>query len=420
MWRADPLSRYWHYKHLTDPAYKDRFSFYDYNFLVPEICRLGKTVRTIPNTSYAYHVDAGLWGEVLKEVAKKHGVTQVIDMVTQVNQHEDGSIRSLSRQNGPELEADLFIDCSGFQALLMDKTLKEPFDDFYDSLFNNKAVALRIPYLDKDVEMASYTNCNALSSGWAWTIPLYGRLGTGYVYCGDYKTPDQAEQELRQYLGEERTKDCWAKHIDIRVGKHRRTWVKNCVAIGLAAGFIEPLESTGLFIVQGAVQLLTNILVKNNDYNAVDCKVYNDSVTRLLEIIRDFLVCHYALTEREDSPYWRDVKYTTKIPDSLSEKLQLARLVMPDVQHINRFDNASLAGFSFNEGWQCILTGQDYLPFAWDQLKRNQVGPFDPHILANMHVADERKRQKDQQKLQARQMPSHYQFLKTNYYKGVE
>jgi tryptophan 6-halogenase len=415
-----PLSRFWHYKHLTDPAYKDRFSFYDYSFLVPEICRLGKTVKSIPGASYAYHVDAGLWGEVLKEVAVKHGVIHVVDTIAKVNQNEDGSIRSLSRKQGPDLAADLFIDCSGFQSLLMEKTLKEPFDEYYDYLFNNKAVAMRIPYLDKESEMASFTNCHALSSGWAWTVPLYNRLGTGYVYCGAYKTPEEAEQELRQHLGEERTKDCMAKHLDIRVGKHHRTWVKNCVAIGLSAGFIEPLESTGLFIVQGAVQLLTNILAKNNDYNVADQRAYNDSITRLLEIIRDFLVCHYSLTEREDTPYWRDVKYTTKISDTLSEKLQLARLVMPDVQHINRFDNASLAGFSFNEGWQCILTGMDYLPFEWDQLKRNPAGPFDPQILANMPVADQRQQQRAQQKLQARQMPSHYQYLKTNFYKGEE
>lgn len=415
-----PLNRYWHYKYLNDPAYKDRFSFYDYNFLVPELCRLGKTVKSIPGANYAYHVDAGLWGEVLKEVAIKNGVTHVVDTITTVNQQEDGAIRSLSRKDGPDLEADLFIDCSGFQSLLMEKTLNEPFDEYYDYLFNNKAVALRMPYEDKETEMVSYTNCHALSSGWAWTVPLYSRLGTGYVYCDGYKTPDQAEQELRQHLGEERTKDCMAKHLDIRVGKHRRTWVKNCVAVGLSAGFIEPLESTGLFIVQGAVQVLTNVLMANNGYNAADQKVYNDSVTRLLEIIRDFLVCHYALTEREDSPYWKDVKYTTRISDTLSEKLQFARLAMPDVQHINRFDNASLAGFSFNEGWQCILTGMDFLPFEWSQLKRNPVGPYDPHIAKNMHVADQRQQHRQQQKLAAKQLPSHYQYLKSHFYKGED
>jgi len=415
-----PLSRYWHYHHIHDPAYKDRFSFYDYNFLVPEICRQGKTVKSIPGTTYAYHVDAGLWGELLKERATGNGVKHIVDTITTVNREDNGNIQSLSRENGPDLEADLFIDCSGFQSLLLDKTMQEPFDEYYDYLFNDKAVAMRIPYQDKNAEMASFTNCHALSSGWAWTVPLYNRLGTGYVYCSAYKTREEAEEELRAHLGIDRTQDCKARHIDIRVGKHHRTWVSNCIAIGLSAGFIEPLESTGLFIVQGAVQLLTSILSKNNGYSAADRQVYNDSITRLLEIIRDFLVCHYALTEREDSPYWRDVKYTTRISDSLSEKLQLARLVMPDAQHINRFDNASLAGFTFNEGWQCILTGMDYLPFEWDQLKQNHAGPFEPHIQANMNHANHRQQQRDAQKQRIGGMPSHYQFLKKAYYGNNE
>lgn len=415
-----PLSRYWHNKHLNDPAYADRYSFYDYNFIVPEICRQNKTVKSLPGTSYAYHFDAGLWGEFLKKIAKKNGVVQHIDTITSVNQNDDGSIKSVTRKDGDDIEADLFIDCSGFAALLIDKTLKEPFDEFYDYLFNNKAIAMPVEYHDKDAEMVSYTNCHALTAGWVWRTPLYHRMGTGYVYCDKYKSQDEAEHEFRQHLGEDRVKDLTARHINIRVGKHKRTWAKNCVAIGLSAGFIEPLESTGLFIIQGAVQLLTNILRKDSRYTACDQKVYNDSVTRLLEIIRDFLVCHYALTDREDSPYWHDVKYHTKISDTLSEKLQFARLAMPDIQHINRFDNASLAGFSFNEGWQCILTGMNYLPFEWPQLKNNNVGPYEQGIVANMHLADQRQQERARQRDMVKQLPSHYQYLKQHLFKGAD
>ena len=412
-----PLSRYWHYKHLNDPDYSDRYTFYDYNFIVPEICRQMKTVKSVPGVSYAYHFDAGLWGEVLKEVAKSNGVIQHIDTITNVNMSDNGDIKSVSRKNGDDIDADLFIDCTGFSSLLIGKSLNEPFTELYGSLFNNSAIALRMPYEDKESEMASYTDAHALSSGWVWKTPLYNRIGTGYVYCDKYKDPDDAELEFRQYLGMDRVKDCEARHIKIRVGKHNRTWVKNCVAIGLSAGFIEPLESTGLFIFQSAAQLLTNILIKANDYNACDVKVYNDSITRLLEIIRDFLVCHYALTDREDTPYWHDVKYKTHIPDSLSERLQFARLAMPDIQHIHRFDNASLAGFSFNEGWQCILTGMNYLPFEWPQLKQNSVGPFEEAISANMHMADQRQKDRERQKSMVASMPSHYNYLKTNIFK---
>jgi len=413
-----PLSRYWHYKHLTDKKYANRYSFYDYNFIVPEICRQNKTVKSIPNTSYAYHFDAGLWGEVLKELAKKNGVKQYIDTITEVHQDEKGNITSVSRKDGDDIEADLFIDCSGFASLLIGKTLNEPFEDMYKHLFNNKAIAMPLPYEDKEKEMVSYTNCHALSSGWVWTTPLYNRIGTGYVYSDKYKDPEDAEHEFRTHLGFERVKDLQARHIDIRVGKHKRTWVKNCVAIGLSAGFIEPLESTGLQIIQGAVQLLTNTLMRENGhYNVCDVKVYNDSITRLLDIIRDFLTCHYALTDREDTPYWHDVKYNSEISESLSEKLQFARLAMPDAQHINRFDNASLAGFSFNEGWQCILTGMNYLPFDWPQLQHNNVGPYEEAIKANMHLAEQRQKEKDKQKSMIPSMPSHYQYLKKNIYK---
>ena len=415
-----PLTRYWHYKHLTDPEFADRYTFYDYNFMVPEICRQKKTVKSIPNTSYAYHFDAGLWGVVLKEFAMEHGVSHHVDTITKVNQDERGNITSVSRKNGDDIEADLFIDCSGFTSLLIGKTLNEPFDDLYKHLFNNKAIALPMPYEDKESEMVSYTNCHALSSGWVWTTPLYHRLGTGYVYCDKYKDPDDAELEFRNHLGFDRVKDVAAKHIDIRVGKHRRTWVNNCVAIGLSAGFIEPLESTGLQIFQGAIQLLTNILKKDSDYHACDVKTYNDSITRLLEIIRDFLTCHYALTEREDTPYWHDVKYKTEISDTLSEKLQFARLAMPDIQHVNRFDNASLAGFSFNEGWQCILTGMNYLPFEWPQLKHNNVGPYEKAIVDNMHLADQRQKEREKQRGMVSSLPSHYQYLKTNLYNGED
>ncbi len=415
-----PISRFWLHNHWHNPAYKDRFSFYDYCYLTPEICRQKKTVHGIPNATYAYHFDAGLLGEFLKKRCKKNGINHIVDTITEVNLSEDGAISSVSRTKGPDLEADLFVDCSGFSSRLLGKSLKEPYEDYNEYLFNDRAVAMRIPYKNKDDEMLSYTMCDAQSAGWIWTIPLYSRIGTGYVYCSNHKTEDQAELEFRQYWGEDRVKDVEVNHIKIRVGKHKRSWVKNCVAIGLSSGFIEPLESTGLFIAQGAIQLLGDTLRDGNDYNAGDQKVYNDSISRLMEIIRDFLVCHYGLTNREDTPYWKDVKYNTKFSDTLSTKLQLARLTLPDTQFINQFDNASLAGFSFGDGWQCILNAMNYLPFDRPFLKNRGVGPYEPHILEKMPLADERIRALRQQMSQVQTMPSHYQHLKTTIYGGKD
>jgi tryptophan halogenase len=147
---------------------------------------------------------------------------------------------------------------------------------------------------------------------------------------------------------------------------------------------------------------------------------FNASVTRLYEIIRDFLVCHYALTTREDSPYWRDVKYNTKISDSLAEKLQIARANFPDAEYVHRFDNAGLAGFSFSDGWQYILAGMNYLPFDYQQVRTNRIGPFEPHIEESMAKAEMHQKHLAEQREQIAQLPSHYRFLKEGLYRDVE
>ena len=252
-----PANQYWLYKHLTDDKFKDRFSIYDYTTLVPAICEAGKTVKSLPNPAYAYHFDATALGDYLKKFAINNGVKHVLDTMTEVIQNEEGSIKELKRSNGEPLQADLFIDCTGFSSKIIGEVFDEPFDDYYDSLFNDSAIAIRFPFEDKEKEMVSYTLCTALSSGWVWTIPLYNRIGTGYVYSSKYKSKEEAEVEFREYLspvmGEKRMAEAETKHIPIRVGKYQRTWVKNCVAIGLSSGFIEPLESTGIQIVQGEI-----------------------------------------------------------------------------------------------------------------------------------------------------------------------
>lgn len=422
MFEGRPLNRHWLHNYFNNPDFESRHSFYDYCYIVPAICDQGSTVLSLPNpTPYAYHVDSGLLGGILKDYSKEHGVEHIVDKITKTNLDENGYISSLSRENGEDLKADLFIDCTGFGSYIMDKVMKEPFDDYYDSLFNDKAVAMRIKYEDKHKEMVSYTECTAIDSGWVWRVPLYNRMGTGYVYSSNHKSADEAETELRQHLGEDRTKDVDALHLSIRVGKHRRSWVKNCIAVGLSGGFVEPLESTGLQIVQGQVDLLMQILKPTNDYNIGDVKAYNDSVTRLYEIVRDFLVCHYALTSREDTPYWRDVKYETKIPDTLSKKLQMARTHMPDQQFLSLFDDSSLAGFNFNDGWMSIMIGMNYLPFDHPEMRKKMMGPYEPAVVNALPKAAERyKKIQEMKKTHISKMPSHYQHLKDNIFGGKE
>ena len=420
-----PISRYWQYKYMHDPAYADRFSFFEACFSAPALCESGKTVKSVAAAGYAYHFDAGLLGEYLKNVAKSNGVNHVVDTITDVNLLENGDIKSVSRANGEALQADLYIDCSGFQALLIGKHLNDSFDSFREYLFNDSAVAMRVPYIDKDKEMHSYTNCTALSAGWVWNIPLYDRIGTGYVYSSDYKTKEEAELEFRQHLGEERVRDVEAKHIKIRHGHQNNPWTRNCVAIGLAAGFIEPLESTGIHISQSGIELLTRMLKYNAEYGIAEQDIYNSSMNSLFEHIRDFLVCHYALTSRDDSEYWKDIRQTAKVSDALRKKLMLARAVFPDRQFQHIYDGAlvshGLNAFVIGVGWPCILLGMNFLPYTADDTQTQSVGTIDKHIEDNMHLAEQyfsQKKMKLAELLNA--LPSHYQYLKQNIYDGQD
>ena len=410
-----PLARYWFNKHLSDPAFKDRFTFFDYCYVTPEICRQDKALVAMTGVGPAYQLDAGLMGEMLRKLAEKNGVERVIDTITTVNLNEDGSIRSLSRKNGEDLEADLFIDCTGFRSMLLQQALEEPFEDYSDYLFNDKAVAIRFPFEDKERELVSYTLSTAVSSGWIWQIPLYNRKGSGYVYCSRYQSADDAETELRRFLGEDRLKDVQSRLLSFRVGKTRRMWVKNCIGIGLSSGFLEPLESTALFSVQLQVETLAQTLSGRNDYNIVDVAVYNRVQDDLYTGIRDFLIAHYALTSREDTAYWKDVKYATKIPDSLTSLLRFARMTLTDMPVIRQIYKPNFGDFSFTDGWLSILIGMNHMPLKFGQFQG--AGPFESQVVKNMGLADRRQQEQEEfKRTQLNSFPSHYQYLKDNIY----
>lgn len=319
---------------------------------------------------YAYHFDAGLFGQFLKnKVAKPAGVEHVIDNVTKVNLKENGFIDYLDTKNGGKIYGDLFVDCTGFLALLIDKTYHEPFDSYHETLFCDRAIAMQIPYEDIGAELQPYTTATALSSGWVWNTPLVSRRGTGYVYCSGFKDKDEAEMEYRQHLGEDRVKDFTARHIPIRVGKHTRTWVKNCVAIGLSSGFIEPLESTGIHFIHVSAVKLAEAL-SGRYFNVADVTAYNWYVQEMMEEVREFLSLHYALTQREDSAFWKEVKYNTRLQGIVPEVLSKGSMSFPEDQ----------SGYTFqNSSWVCILNGMNHQP-AFDPYL--SIGP---KLMGNQH-----------------------------------
>ena len=271
--------------------------------------------------SYSYQVDAGLYGEY-KKLCRERGVRHIIDRVLAAEQGPAGEIAAIRTAQSGLLQADLYIDCSGFRSFLLGGTMREPFRSVQPYLLNDRAVAARVPYLDRPSELRTYTNCVALSSGWVWLIPLWSRLGTGYVYSSAFLTESQAEAEFRQFLGEHRFKGVECNHITIRTGRHDRAWVRNCVGIGVSYGFLEPLESTGLSLTQAAIIDLARAIGQGGGEQVREA--FNQRQNEMFDTTKDFVTAHFLLTQRDDTPYWQQIRYDTALPDSLRAILEQA------------------------------------------------------------------------------------------------
>lgn len=272
---------------------------------------------------YAYHFDADLLAKFLADYGAQRGVRHLVDDVVNVAQDERGWISHVNtRANGP-LHADLFIDCTGFRGMLINQTLGGKFQSFQDVLPNNRAVSLRVPRESADI--APYTMATAMPAGWIWTIPLFERNGNGYVYSDEFCSPDEAEQTLRDYAAPGMD-DLEANHIRMRIGRNDRSWVANCVAIGLSSAFVEPLESTGIFFIQHGIEQLVKHF-PDASWNPALAKSYNDRVAHVVDGVKEFLVLHYRAAQRDDTPYWKEAK-VRDIPDGLAERLELAESLL--------------------------------------------------------------------------------------------
>ena len=277
--------------------------------------------------NYAYHIDTVLLGRYLRELGKSRGIRHVVDLVTDVGRDESGWVTHVTTKEHGELAGDLFIDCSGFRGLLINKAMEEPFISFNDVLFNNAAVAMRVPNADGHTKIDPHTTCTAQSAGWIWDIPLYGRRGVGHVYSTDFMNNEDAETTLRGYIGAGH-EELEAKHIPMRIGRSRNVWVDNVVAIGLAGGFIEPLESTGIYLAELGLSMLREYFPSKSSMRS-HARRYNQVMASFYDEIRDFICMHYCLTARDDSEYWRTCANHPAVPDSLREKLDMWRTRLP-------------------------------------------------------------------------------------------
>lgn len=357
-----PLSSYW----LKEKLQGESTSFGESCFEQVHLCKAKKSPKLnlwlqshIREIQYAYHLDAGLLATYLKNKSKKQGVKQVVDKVVNVFLNKRGFIESLTTENHGKFDGDLFIDCSGFKGLLINQALQEPFISYADSLLCDRAIALSMPYESQDKYNSKsggiepYTTSTALSSGWAWRTPLVGRSGNGYVYASDFIDRDRAEIEFRKHLGKASEK-IESRHLKMRVGRTKNAWVKNCVSIGLSSGFIEPLESTGIYLIEIALSNL-NRCFPDKTFNNSIVNNYNKTIKSHYEEIRDFVIMHYCLTNREDTGFWRANKYNLSLPESLKEKLDFWRIMLPS--------DARFSGKLFPEySYICILDGMNCLP----------------------------------------------------------
>lgn len=304
--------------------------------------------------SYGYHFDSHLLGDVLRENALTLGVEHIQAKVERVTQTESGNINSVISDEGQEYAADYFVDCSGFVGLLIDKTLKVPFDDFSSNLFNDSVVVMPTP---PEHEINSHTTATALNAGWAWDIPLRNRTGNGYVYSSNYSEPEQAELELRTHLGLLKS-GAEARHLKMRVGQRRQHWVKNCLAVGLSQGFIEPLEATALHLAQETIQNFIEFHL--NGYTSdTDKARFNQKVSARFDGVRDYIVCHYKMSSRDDTDYWCDNAANNQISDSLSSLLDAWKRGEDMSLEVER---QSIGQYYSVISWHCMLAGYGQFP----------------------------------------------------------
>ena len=263
---------------------------------------------------YGYHFDAVLLGEFLHKKAVERGVKYRSCHVTHANLNERGEIASIATKEGETITADFFVDCTGFAGMLIQKALATPYVSFANNLFNDSAVAMPTPLGDA---IPSQTVSTALKHGWEWKIPLTNRFGNGYVYSSAFCSPDEAEHELRERLGLLES-DTPARHLQMKIGRVTKHWNKNCLAVGLSQGFIEPLEATALLFIQRTATGFVEFVEKGDLSEAAQGK-FNQRVNEHFEGTRDYIVTHYKTNSRTDTDYWRANAANMNLSDSLQQ-----------------------------------------------------------------------------------------------------
>jgi len=406
----------WAIKNALDPKNSDILEYY---YTMFNSCSMSRDLKfdKVPNFHYAYHMDADKFGEYCKEQCKT-SVQYVQKNIVKVRTKET-SIYEVELDDGSLITSDLYIDCSGFSSLLLSKALGEPFEEVSNqTLLNNKALTARVPYIEstKSIELEPYTDCTALTNGWAWNIPLWNRVGTGYVYSDTFINDEEAKIEFKEYLearfGAARIKDLEIEGpINIKVGRYTRSWVNNCVAMGLSSGFLEPLESTGLALLVKQIKTLIKY-IGNGNYSPLDMQMYNNISKRGFNEVLDFVSMHYSSTLRDDSKYWKYIQDSSIVPNSLTDSLYLqgSEEAFRTLQH---FPKKSWEALTIGFGVHNPFTGSDTLTYK-GALVSQASEEQKKAILKNVSEYVQMLRTYAERKSDI--MPIHYKYLKDNIY----
>lgn len=322
-------------------------SFADTVSFQARLCDAGKAPKQVTTpeyaavANYAYHLDAGKFAELLqRHCREKLGVSHILDHVTAINSDLSGDIISLETASNDVLAGDLFIDCTGMASMLLGKHFGIGFVDKRDILFNDSALAVQVPYENADAPIASQTISTATTAGWIWDIGLPTRRGIGHVYSSAHLDDEKAEVQLRNYIAKTNSNadDLAVRKLSFRPGHREKFWHRNCVAVGMAAGFLEPLEASALVLVELSANMISQEMPANRHIMDMTAKRFNERFLYRWDRIIDFLKLHYVLSARTDSDYWADNRQQQSIPNRLQGLMELWRFQPPSSEDLTQIE----------------------------------------------------------------------------------
>ncbi|WP_086934429.1 tryptophan halogenase family protein [Agarilytica rhodophyticola] len=388
-WMGD-FQHMWHY--ANSKGWCSDMDDYCLELQAAEAGKFATSEQNQPNhtqLNYAYHLDAGLYAKFLRNFSEQRGAKRIEGKIKDVRLHPDtGYIDRLDLEDGQSISGDLFIDCTGFRGLLINGALGVGYEDWSHWLPMNRALAVQTRVSE---EILPYTRSIAHKAGWQWRIPLQHRVGNGLVYCSDYMSDDEAHETLMANIQGERVSD--PRPIKFLTGKRHEVWSKNCVALGLSSGFLEPLESTSIHLIQiGATRLIQ--MFPFDGVNDALRNRYNTLSNAELESIRDFLIAHYKLNQRQDAEFWQQ-RAALEVPDSLQHRIDLYKnsaIAYQDGSDLFRVDS-----------WNQVMRGQ-----GLESRGYHHMG----HLLADGQLKTALADLKAQIDKMVASMPKHADFLR--------